>query len=170
MTRGGVAPQLAELGLVELLIVRPNGKVSVIETLVRFVSSGAVTKILNLEFPPAVMELGENDFDANKSVPEMFMLAVDDRGLPTPWPVVKSPGSILFVNVPDGVPAGTVTATVIVQVPGVVGLPCGMTPPSNTIDAEPVLAVNVPPQVFVAVGVAAIISGVGRSSVRCTPV
>ena len=84
MTRGGVAPQPAVLGLVELLIVSPAGNSSVIEKLVRFVSSGAVTKILNLEFSPAVIELGENDFDADKSFPEILILAVAARGRPTP--------------------------------------------------------------------------------------
>ena len=84
MTNGGVVPQPEELGAVELLIVTPAGKVSVTEKFVRFVSSGALTTILNLEFPPGGIVEGWNDFDANKSFPETVMLAVAARKFPTP--------------------------------------------------------------------------------------
>ena len=84
MASGGVAPHPAELGLVELLIVRPAGRLSVSEKSVKSVSRGAVTRILNLEFPPSEIELGEKDFDASKSLPRMFALPVACRGFPTP--------------------------------------------------------------------------------------
>lgn len=47
-----VALQLVRDGAVELLIVIPEGRLSVMETLVSVVSAGALMSILNLELPP----------------------------------------------------------------------------------------------------------------------
>ena len=49
-------------------------------------------------------------------------------------------------------------------------LPAGMTPSAKDTVAVLGVAVNVPPQEFVAAGDAAIIRGVGKLSVRSTPV
>ena len=84
MTSGGVEPQPEAVGSGGLLISRPKGNVSVREKLVRFVLVGAVTWILNLEVPPAVIELGMNDFDASKSVPKTVTFAFAARRFPTP--------------------------------------------------------------------------------------
>jgi len=76
---------------------------------------------------------------------------------------------ILFVTRPEAEPAGTVTGTEIVQVPGFVGLPAGIVPPASLTWV--VVVERVPggtPQVVV--GVPATIRGAGKSSVRFTPV
>ena len=83
-TSGGVAPQPEIAGGVELLIVTPAGRLSVIEKLVRFVSLGAKRSILNRELPPNAIEEGENDFIPATSVPLTVMLAFAGRKLPTP--------------------------------------------------------------------------------------
>jgi hypothetical protein len=83
-TSGGVAPQPEVEGAVELLMVTPAGKLSITEKFVRFVSPGALMVIRNLELLPAAMVAGENDFEANKSVPRTVTGAVDCRGFPTP--------------------------------------------------------------------------------------
>jgi len=89
-TRGGVGPQPAEATAgVELLIVSPAGRLSVIEKFVRSVSPGAVISILNLELPPAGMEAGANDLAAKISLPRTPMLAFPGRRFPTPWAVVN---------------------------------------------------------------------------------
>ena len=108
-TRGGTGPQPVIAGGVELLTVTPVGRLSVTEKLVRFVSLGAKMSIRNLEFPPTVMDEGENDFIPVTSVLVTVTFAVAARKLPTPWVVVKAPAGIVFVNAPDGVPAGAVT-------------------------------------------------------------
>ena len=54
---------------------------------------------------------------------------------------------MLFRSTPSGVPAGTVTTTVIVQVPGEAGLPAGMIPPVKFTVVAGVIE-TVPPQVF----------------------
>ena len=71
---------------------------------------------------------------------------------------------------PEDVPAGTVTGTEIVQVPGGVGLPAGMTPPfSVTLERVVVTVVTGDvPQVVVAFP--AVIKGLCKLSVTCTPV
>ena len=83
-TSGGVAPQPVIAGGVELLIVTPAGRLSVIEKLVRFVSLGAKRSILNRELPPNAIEEGENDFIPATSVPLTVTLAFAGRKLPTP--------------------------------------------------------------------------------------
>ena len=50
-TRGGVAPQPEVEGGLELLTVRPAGRLSVMEKFVRLVSLGAKISIRNLAFP-----------------------------------------------------------------------------------------------------------------------
>ena len=81
-TSGGVAPQPDVVGGVELLIVTPAGRLSVIEKFVRFVSLGAKMSILNLELPPAGMEEDENDFVADTSVPMTVTLEFAASRLP----------------------------------------------------------------------------------------
>ena len=72
----------------------------------------------------------------------------------------------MFVNIPEAVPAGAVTGTDIVHVPGVVALPAGMVPPTNMIEVAVVEVV--PPQVFdvTLTGV----NGAGKISVKRAPV
>jgi hypothetical protein len=86
--------------------------------------------------------------------------------LPTPWFVVKPSGGMVFVCCPGGEPAGAVTGTEIVHVPGVVMLPAGMVPPVRVTLF--VVVVTLPPQVVVAVP--ATTNGGGRVSVTLTPV
>lgn len=112
-TGGGVVPQPRTVGGVELLTVIPEGRLSVIEKFVRLVSPGAVMAILNLELPPAVMEAGEKDLLANISLPRTVTFAFAERRFPTPCSVVNAPAGMEFLNVPEGVPAGTVTGTEI---------------------------------------------------------
>lgn len=83
-TRGGVAPQPFVDGGVELLTVKPAGRLSVIEKFVRSVSPGAKISILNLELPPAAILEGENDFIPVTSAPAIVTVAVTGRRLPTP--------------------------------------------------------------------------------------
>ena len=71
-----------------------------------------------------------------------------------------------MVNVPEGVPTGTVTGTEMVQVPMAAGLPAGIVPPDNVTAL--LVVETVPPHVVVAVP--ATISGVGKLSVRLVPV
>lgn len=165
-TSGGVEPQPVTDAGDELLTVTPVGRLSVIEKFVRFVSPGAVISIRNLELPPAVIDEGENDFDASKSLPRMFTLAFAERELVTPWSVVSAPAGMVFLNVSDAEPSSTVTGTEISQVPMAVGLPTGIVPPVRVTDDA--VVVTVPPQVVVAVP--ATIIGVGRLSVTPTPV
>src|SRR5215213_1449236 len=128
-TNGGVGPQLVIAGGVELLTVTPEGKLSLIETFVRFVSVGAKMSILNLEVPPASIVVGENDLMPAISVLVTTTFAFAGRRLPTPWFVVTPPAEIVFLKVPADVPDGAVTSTDILQVPGVAGLPGGIVPP-----------------------------------------
>jgi hypothetical protein len=83
-TSGGVGPQPVTAGGVELLTATPEGKLSVTEKFVRFVSLGAKISILNRELSPAAMEEGENDFIPASSVPLTITLAFAGRTLPTP--------------------------------------------------------------------------------------
>jgi hypothetical protein len=69
---------------VELLTATPEGRLSVTEKFVRFVSLGAKISILNLELPPTAIDEGENDFIAASSVPLTITWAFAGRGLPTP--------------------------------------------------------------------------------------
>jgi hypothetical protein len=149
-----------------LLTVIPAGRLSSSEKFVRFVSVGALIMILNLALPPAAMDEGEKDLDASRSVPSTVTVVVAGRKFPMPWSVVNCPGGIRLVNVPDGVPAGTVTGTEIVQVPKFVGLPAGIVPPVRL--TEFAVVETVPPHVVVAVP--ATIKGLGRVSVTSTPV
>lgn len=165
-TSGGVAPQPEVEAAVELLMMTPAGRLSVTEKFVRLVSAGALTVILNLEFPPAGIVDGENDFEASRSLPRIVALVVAASKFPTPCAVVNAFAGIRFVNTPEGVPAGAVTGTEIVQVPRLVGLPAGMVPPERVTEA--VVVVTVPPQVVVADP--ATINGVGKLSVTLTPV
>ena len=77
-------------------------------------------------------------------------------------------GGIRFVNVPEGVPAGTVTGMVIIHVPRLVGLPAGMVPPFRVTLL--VVVVSVPPHVVDGAGALARINGDGKVSVTWTPV
>ena len=54
---------------VELLMVTPAGRLSVMEKLVRLVSAGAVMSIRSLEFCPGSIVLGLNDLEAAMPVP-----------------------------------------------------------------------------------------------------
>lgn len=166
-TSGGVAPQPVAEGAVELLTVIPAGKLSVIETLVRFVSLGAKISILNLELPPAAIVEGENDFTPLTSVPLIVTLAFAGVRLPTPTDVVKPPAGMVLVSCPEAVPGGTVTGTEMVHVPRAVGLPAGMVPPLKLtlVDVE----VTDPPQVLVIVAPATTVNGAGRLSVKAAP-
>jgi hypothetical protein len=83
-TSGGVGPQSVSAGGVELLTVTPAGKLSVIETFVRFVSLGAKMSILNLGLPPASIVEGENDLMPATSVLVTTTLAFPERIFPTP--------------------------------------------------------------------------------------
>ena len=76
---------------------------------------------------------------------------------------------MVFVNPPEGVPAGTVTWTEIVQVPGVVALPAGIVPPVKlTVRGRVVEAV--PPQVVVAEPGTTVSTVPGKVSETFTPV
>jgi len=83
-TSGGVAPQPLVAGAVELLTVKPVGRLSVTEKLVRFVSPGANISILSLELLPSAILEGENDFIPVTSAPAIVTLAVAGRTLVTP--------------------------------------------------------------------------------------
>lgn len=167
-TSGGVGPQPVIAGGVELLTVTPAGKLSVIEKFVRLVLLGAKKSILNREFSPTEMLEGKNDFVPERSVPLTVTAAVAAVRLPTPWAVVRPPGGIVFVNDPEGVPAGAVTGTEIVQVPGVVMLPAGMTPPVKVTLVAVVVTVPGGTQVLVAAPLT--VNGLGKLSVTFTPV
>ena len=92
-----------------LLIVTPVGSGSVIEKFVRLVSLGARTVIRNLELPPTGMLEGENDFVPITSVLTTVKLALTGVRRPIPWDVVKPVVGMIFVNMLEGVPIGTVT-------------------------------------------------------------
>ena len=81
---GGAAPQSLVSGGVELLMVKPAGRLSTMEKFVRSVSPGAVISILNLELPPAAILEGENDLIPNISAPVTVKVAVIGRPFPTP--------------------------------------------------------------------------------------
>ena len=83
-TSGGIGPQPLMAGAVELLTVRPAGRLSVIEKFVRSVSPGAKMSILSLEFPPVAIDEGENDLMPVTSTPATFTTAVAGRTLVTP--------------------------------------------------------------------------------------
>src|SRR5512134_390427 len=101
----------------------PGGSGSVTEKLVRSVSPGAKISIRNREFPPAGMEEGEKFFNPVICVPLTVTVAFAAVRLPIPWSVVKVFLGIVLVYCPEGVPARTITGTVIVHVPGFVGVP-----------------------------------------------
>jgi hypothetical protein len=73
---------------------------------------------------------------------------------------------MVFLSDPEGVLAGAVTRTEMVQVPGVAGLPAGMVPPVKL--TELVVVEIVPPQVFAVTSTT--VNGAGKSSVKFTPV
>ena len=73
---------------------------------------------------------------------------------------------MVFVNVPEAVPAGIVTSTEISQVPRAVGLPAGIVPPVKL--TEVVVVDTVPPQVLVLT--LTTVNGAGKLSVKFTPV
>ena len=167
-TRGGVGPQPVMAGGVELLTMTPAGKLSVTAKFVRFVLLGAKKSILNREFPPTGILEGENDFSPETSVPLTVTPALAEVRLPTPWAVVSPPAGMVFVNDPEGVPAGAVTGTEIVQVPGVVMLPAGITPPARVTLVAVVVTVPGGTQVLVAAPLT--VNGLGKLSVTFTPV
>ena len=101
------------------------------------------------------------------------MGAVAGITLVTPgWSAVKLLAGMVFVYAAPVAPAGAVTCTVIVQVPGGVGgeALAGIVPPERVIVEEPAVAVNVPPQEFVALGGVAMIRTPGNGSEIPTPV
>jgi len=165
-TNGGVGPQSVIAGGVELLTVTPAGRLSLIETFVRFVSVGAKMSILNLEVPPASIVEGENDLMPAISVLVTTTFAFAGRRLPTPWFVVIPPAEIVFLKVPADVPDGAVTSTDILQVPGVAGLPGGIVPPLKRMVLVGVE--TVPPQELSVT--LTMVSGAGRLSEILTPV
>lgn len=69
---------------------------------------------------------------------------------------------------PEGVPAGAITGTEIVQVPGVVMLPAGIVPPARVTEFAVVETVPGGMQVLVAGPFTT--NGVGKPSVTLTPV
>lgn len=75
---------------------------------------------------------------------------------------------MVFVSCPEAEPAGAVTGTEIVHVPGVVMLPAGMVPPVRVTLL--VVVETVPGGIQVEVAVPATTNGVGRLSVTLTPV
>jgi len=75
---------------------------------------------------------------------------------------------MVFRNVPESVPAGTVTGTEIVHVPGVVMLPAGMMPPARVTLVDVVETVPGGTQVLLAAPLT--INGLGKLSVTFTPV
>lgn len=144
------------------------GRLSVNEKFVRSVSLGAKKSMRKREVPPAAMVEGEKLLMPDSSVPLTLTEALADDRLPTPWAVVNAPDGMVFVNCPDGVPAGTVTGTEIVQVPGVATLPAGIVPPVNVTLLA--VVVTVPGGTQVLVAVPATVNGVGKLSVTFTPV
>lgn len=76
---------------------------------------------------------------------------------------------MVFVNVSEGVPGGTVTCTEIVQVPGVVALPGGMVPPVKLTVRGRVVE-DVPPHVVVADPGTTVNTVPGKVSETFTPV
>ena len=79
---------------------------------------------------------------------------------------MSAPAGIVLVTAPEGVPAGAVTRTEIVQVPGVVMLPAGMVPPVKVTLLD--VVETVPPQVFAVTFTT--VNGLGKLSVKFTPV
>jgi hypothetical protein len=165
-------PQPADIvGPCELLMVTPSGRLSVKEKLVRVTSSGALKLKRNLEFSPASMVLGLNALFAVIPWPAVYTCTFADAGrmLVTPWFVVRELAGMVLVNVSVVASAGAVTWTVIVQVPGLLGLPAGIVPlvrvnvRGNSVGADP-------PQVVVAVPGTTVKTVPGSSSVMLTPV
>jgi hypothetical protein len=167
-TSGGVGPQPEVDGAVELLTVIPVGRSSVNPKFVRFVSPGATISNLSLALPPAGIVEGENDLIAVISVPLTVTVAVAEDRFPMPCAVVNVAGGMVLVNVPEEVPAGAVTGTDIVQVPGVVVLPAGIVPPVRLTLVDVVETAPGGTQVLVAAPLT--INGLGRVSVTLTPV
>jgi len=82
--------------------------------------------------------------------------------------VVNAPGGMIFVNIPEGVPAGAVTGTEIVQVPGVLVLPAGIVPPARLTLVD--VVETVPGGTHVLVAAPFTTNGLGKLSVTFTPV
>lgn len=165
-TRGGVGPQPEVTGDVELLTVTPPGRSSVNPKFVRFVSPGATISILSLALPPAAIVAGENDLIAVISDPLTARVARAENKFPTPCAVVNAPAGMVFVNVPEAVPAGAVTGTEIVQVPGVLVLPAGIVPPVRLTLVD--VVETVPGGTHVLVAVPLTTNGLGKLSVTLT--
>ena len=75
---------------------------------------------------------------------------------------------MVFVNDPDGVPAGAITGTEIVQVPTAAGLPAGIVPPANVTLVA--VVETVPGGIQVLVAAPFTVSRAGILSVTFTPV
>jgi hypothetical protein len=75
---------------------------------------------------------------------------------------------MVFVNEPEGVPGGAVTGTEIVQLPGVVMLPAGITPPAKVTLLA--VVVTLPGGIQVLVAAPFTVNGLGKLSVTLTPV
>ena len=126
--------------------------------------------MVTVEGLPAVMVAGEKDFNTVKAAttPKVSLASV---GFETPSRVVIFPAGMVLVRVLTGALTGAVTVTTIVQVDSVGGVVlAGTVPPVNSISLVPAMAVSVPPQLLIGAGDAAMISVLGRVSVRCTPV
>src|SRR5262245_6071225 len=166
----GAEPQPLVVGGKVLLMVTPLGRSSVIEKSVRFVSSGANMSICKRELPPLVIVFGTNLFAPLTSGPCRLRVAVAGRGIPTPWSFETSVALMIFLSCPEVVPAGTITGMVMVQLPGVkegLKVAAGIVPPSSVTDVGVEVSV---PGAHVVVGVPFTSIGVGRLSVRSTPV
>ena len=92
--------------------------------------------------------------------------AVAGRTFPTPCEVVKPPTGIVFLNVPAAVPAGAVTSTEMLQVPGFAVLPGVIVPPVKLIVVE--VVETFPLQVFPTT--LTTLNGAGKLSETFTPV
>ena len=126
--------------------------------------------MVTVEGFPAVMVAGEKDFSTVRAA-TTFKVSVAAEGFETPWSVVIFPAGIVLVRVPVKALVGAVTGTTTVQVESVGGLVlAGSVPPVSSIRLVPATAVSVPPQLLTGAGEAAITSGAGRLSVKCTPV
>lgn len=156
-----------------LMVMRgaPNesfGRSSRKEKFDKFVSLGAVTLILSLEFPPGDIEAGKNDLLPITLVPAIVTLAFAGDRLRIPSAVVKVLLGIVLVATPDGGLATAITGTEMIQVPGDAGLPPGISAPDRVtlVDVE----VTVPGGTQVLVTVPFTFNPEGKLSVTFTPV
>lgn len=126
------------------------------------------------ELPPASMVLGLKDLLAVIPVPASYTSTSAEAGttLVTPgWSALSAPAGIVFVYVADEAPAGAVTWTVIVQVPGGVGgVALGGIVPPVKVTVRGSVVETVPPQVVAAEPLTTVRTVPGRVSEIFTPV